>query len=133
MEAEICDRLSAFEREYMGRGPKGIRAHLFGDLLLVRLHGMLSEAEKVLVEARQTEAGVGLYTQFRAHLFDIARPAMDLVIEKVTGVKVRSAHHEFSQATNEEFLLFVLATAPNCREPRTRRSHSHRFPELRIN
>ena len=41
IEAAICKGMSHFEQEYMGRGPKDIRAHLIGDLLVVRLQGVL--------------------------------------------------------------------------------------------
>jgi uncharacterized protein YbcI len=37
IEAAICQGMSRFQQEYMGRGPKDIRAHLIGDLLVVRL------------------------------------------------------------------------------------------------
>ena len=33
IEAAICEGVSRFEQEYMGRGPKHIHAHLIGDLL----------------------------------------------------------------------------------------------------
>ena len=46
IEAAICDGLNRFELEYMGRGPKEIHAHLFGDSLVIRLHGVLTAAEK---------------------------------------------------------------------------------------
>ena len=36
IEAAISDGMGRFELEYMGRGPKDIRAHLIGDLLVVR-------------------------------------------------------------------------------------------------
>ena len=39
IEAAICDGISRFEQDYMGRGPKDIHAHLLGDLLVVRLRG----------------------------------------------------------------------------------------------
>src|SRR5688500_18566120 len=32
LEASICEGISRFELEYMGRGPKDIRAHLIDDL-----------------------------------------------------------------------------------------------------
>jgi Na+-translocating membrane potential-generating system (MpsC) len=41
IEAAICDGITRFEREYMGRGPKDIHAHLIGDLLVVRLWDVL--------------------------------------------------------------------------------------------
>ena len=37
IEAAICEGMSRFEQEFMGRGPKDIRVHLIGNLLVVRL------------------------------------------------------------------------------------------------
>jgi len=31
IEAAICDGITRFQQEYMGRGPKDIRSHLIGD------------------------------------------------------------------------------------------------------
>lgn len=121
MEAAACDRLSAFELEYMGRGPKEIRAYLLGDVLLVRLSGLLSEVEQELIKTRPPENGVVLFKQFRSRLIDVARPLMDAVIHAVTGVAVVGLHHDFSAATSDEFLLFSLKEAPTFREPRKRR------------
>ena len=39
IESAICDGISRFEQDYMGRGPKDIRTHLIGDLRVVRLRG----------------------------------------------------------------------------------------------
>jgi hypothetical protein len=36
---------SRFEQDYMSRGPKDIHAHLLGDVLIVRLQGVLSAAD----------------------------------------------------------------------------------------
>jgi uncharacterized protein YbcI len=44
IEGAICEGMTHFEQENMGRGPKAIHAHLVGDLLLVRLHGVLTAA-----------------------------------------------------------------------------------------
>ena len=40
IEAAICEGMSHFEQDYMGRGPKNVHAHLIGDLLIVRLQGV---------------------------------------------------------------------------------------------
>ncbi|MBI3466939.1 MAG: DUF2294 family protein [Planctomycetes bacterium] len=40
IEAAICEGITRFEQEYMGRGPKHIRTHLIGDLVVVRLEGV---------------------------------------------------------------------------------------------
>lgn len=39
IEAAICESISRFEQDYMGSGPTSIRAHLIGELLVVRLQG----------------------------------------------------------------------------------------------
>ena len=43
----------------MGRGPKDIHAHLVGDLLVVRLQGILTAAEQHLVKSLPAEKGTG--------------------------------------------------------------------------
>ena len=68
IEAAICDGMSRFEQEYMGRGPKEIRAHLIGDLLVVRLHGVLTAAEQHLVTTQRVENGRDLLKQVRTNL-----------------------------------------------------------------
>ncbi len=50
IEAAVCEGISRFEQEYMGRGPKDIHAHLIDDLLVVRLRGVLTAAEQQLVK-----------------------------------------------------------------------------------
>jgi uncharacterized protein YbcI len=37
--------MARFEKEYMGREPRIVRAHLIRDLLVVRLTGVLTAAE----------------------------------------------------------------------------------------
>ena len=49
IEAAVCAGISRFEQDYMGRGPKDIHAYLIGDLLVVRLKGVLTVAEQQLV------------------------------------------------------------------------------------
>ena len=38
--------MSRFEQEFMGRGPKDVRVHLMDDMVVVRLKGVLTAAEK---------------------------------------------------------------------------------------
>jgi uncharacterized protein YbcI len=40
--------MTRFMQEFMGRGPKDIRSYLVGDLMLVRLQGILSAGETSL-------------------------------------------------------------------------------------
>jgi len=116
IEAAICELTSRFEQDYMGRGPKDIHAHLLGDLLVVRLRGVLTAAEQHLVKSLSAEKGRDLLKQVRTHLIETARPVMEAMVEKVTGVKVVSMHHDISTVTGEEVLLFTLARSPDFRE-----------------
>ncbi len=118
IEAAICDGLNRFEQEYMGRGPKQIHAHLFGDCLLIRLHGVLTAAEKHLVKTLPAEKGRDLLKQVRTHLIETARPVMEAMVTEITGVKVVSLHHDISTSTAEEVVIFTLAEAPIFRESR---------------
>src|SRR5260370_21958566 len=108
IEASICEAMSRFEQDYMGRGTKHIHAHLSGDLVLVRLQGVLSAAEQHLVQTLAGEKGRDLLKQVRTHLIETARPIMEMMVEQVTGVKVLSLHHDISTATGEEVVLFAL-------------------------
>ena len=54
--------------------------------------------------------------QVRTHLIETARPIMEAMVEKVTGVKVVSMHHDISTTTGEEVVLFTLARSPDFRE-----------------
>jgi uncharacterized protein YbcI len=116
IEAAICEGISRFEQEYMGRGPKDIHTHLIGDLLLVRLQGVLTAAEQHLVKTLPAEKGRDLLKQVRAQLMETARPFMEAMIQEITGVKVLSLHHDISTVTGEKVVLFTLAQSPAFRE-----------------
>jgi len=100
----------------MGRGPNDIHAHLLGDLLVVRLQGVLTAAEQHLVKSLSADKGRDLLKQVRTHLIETARPIMEAMVEKVTGVKVVSMHHDVSTTTGEKVVLFTLARSPDFRE-----------------
>jgi uncharacterized protein YbcI len=116
IEAATCDGVARFEQEYMGRGPKDIHTHLVGDLLLIRLQGVLTAAEQQLVKTLQPEKGRDLLKQVRTQLIETARPVLEALIHEITGVKVMSLHHDISTATGEEVVLFRLAAPPVIRE-----------------
>jgi len=116
IEAAICEGVTRFEQEYMGRGPQDIHAHLLGDLLVVRLKGVLTAAEQQLVKTLPAEKGRDLLKQVRTHLIETARPLMEAMVEEATGSKVVSLHHDISTHTGEEVVLFTLAEAPGVRD-----------------
>lgn len=116
IEAAVCDGVSRFEQEYMGRGPKDIRAYLLVDLLVVRLQGVLTAAEQHLVRTLPPEKGRDLLKQVRTQLIEIARPVLSATVAEATGVDVVSVHHDISTVTGEEVILFTLSASPPSRE-----------------
>jgi len=135
IEAAVCDGISRFQQEFIGRGPRDIHAHLLGTLLVVRLQGVLTPAERQLIApwheavtgGGAAAAGNGdgngngdangrsLLKQVRAHMVATGRPRLEEVVEQATGVKLVSVHHDISTVTGEEVIVFSLAEPPACR------------------
>lgn len=140
IEAAVCDGISRFQQEFIGRGPRDIHAHLLGTLLVVRLQGALTPAERQLLAPRHdpdgsaakesaaagiagngngstAEHGNGrsLLKQVRAHMVATGRPRLEEIVRLATGVNLVSVHHDISTITGEEVLVFSLAAPPACR------------------
>jgi uncharacterized protein YbcI len=126
IEAAICQGVNRFEQEYMGRGPKDVHTHLLGDLLVVRLTGVLTAAEQHLVKSLPAEKGRDLLKQVRIHLIETARPTLEQLVLDITGARVLSLHHDISTATGEEVILFTLDGKPDYRTGKTKGGHTGR-------
>jgi len=138
IEAAVCDGISRFQQEFIGRGPRDIHAHLLGTLLVVRLQGVLTPAERQLISPRTEPPAPGavsgtatpaamehdngngraLLKQVRAHMVATGRPRLETLVETITGVPLVSVHHDISTVTGEEVLVFSLGAAPACRPRR---------------
>jgi uncharacterized protein YbcI len=115
IEAAVCDGITRFMQEFMGRGPKDIKAHLIGDLLLVRLHGILSAAETSLAAVLPAERGRDLLKSVRTHLVEASRDRLQQMIEIASDMKCASMHHDVSTVTGEEVFVFTLDSEPALR------------------
>jgi len=139
IEAAVCDGISRFQQDFIGRGPRDIHAHLIGSLLVVRLQGSLTPAERQLIAPRHEPTngngngngngsdrpdvtnghdggnGRALLKQVRNHMVATGRPRLEAIVEDAVGVKLVSVHHDISTVTGEEVLVFSLAAPPVCR------------------
>ena len=95
-----------------GPRPQGHPHPPIGDLLVVRLQGVLTTAEQHLVKTLQAEKGRDLLKQVRIQLMETARPIMEAMVKEITGIKVLTLHHDISTRTGEEVVLFTLAESP---------------------
>jgi uncharacterized protein YbcI len=111
-EAAICDGIIRFQEEYMGWRSEQIHVHFIKDLLVVRIQGVLTLAERQLGKSLSPEKGRDLIKQVRKQLLEVARPMLESLVHEVAGVKVLSMHHDISTVTGEEVVIFSLADAP---------------------
>jgi len=105
IEAEISDAMVKFEIEYMGRGPKEVRTHIIEDIVLVRLKGVLTQAEQQLTKSAD---GVELIKRMRSTLIENAKPILFQVIGDIAGVKAISLYTDIGTVTSERIIVFTL-------------------------
>jgi len=133
-EAAVCDGIEIPAGIHRPR-PARIHSHSLGSLVVVRLQGVLTPAERQLIAPRPEAActdtpassendngnsngngnGRSLLKQVRSHMLATGRPPLADIVETAVGVKLVSVHHDISTVTGEELIVFSLAEAPACR------------------
>lgn len=106
-EAKICEVVTRFEAEYMGRGPKRINAKILDDVVFVRQWGFfLTAAEELLAE---TSDGTELIKKVRARLFfEKANPQFRKAINEVIQSNIISIHSDVSTITGEKVVVVTF-------------------------
>jgi uncharacterized protein YbcI len=130
LEMQIGRAIVRFEKEFMGRGPLETKAYLLGDLILVRLKGVLTPAECKLSES-QSDRSAYLLKQVRNELLVSGRPLLETVIQDIVGVPVRSIHTDISTKTGERIFVFSLEQRPELKGSRASRSETEPRPSGR--
>ena len=105
LEAMTSKALVAFEKEYMGRGPVDVKTSVLGDVLLIRLKGVLTLAEKHLAK---DEEGIQLVKQVRTRLLEKSQDVLGELIKGITGCPIQSFHTDLSTRTGERFIVITL-------------------------
>ena len=111
IEAQVGDVLRRYSLEYTGRGPEDVHAHLVGDLVIVKMSGVLTVTEQHLA-VDSTEQGNRLIKLVRSHLLEMAREDLTAAIRSCTLVDVLGLHQDISPMTGEEILVFTLSASP---------------------
>ncbi len=114
IEAEISNAMTKFEMEYMGRGPKETKTYIIDDMIIVRLKGVLTDAERHLTK---TQEGRDLIKKVRATMLESARDLLSRVIKDIVGVDVMSLHTDISTNTGERMIIFTLANSLDGSKP----------------
>lgn len=111
-EAAICDGVIRFQEEYLGWKSDQINIHILKDLLVVRIRGALTLAERQLGKSPIPGIGRDLIKQTRKQLLHLARPMLESLVHEVCGERVMCMHHDISTVTGEELVVFTLARIP---------------------
>jgi CheY-like chemotaxis protein len=112
-EAAIFEGILRFQQEYLGWRSEQIHVHFIKDLLVVRIFGVLTLAERQLGKSLSPAKGRDLIKQVRKQLLELARPMLESLVHEVVGVKVVSMHHDISTVSGEEVVAFSLAGTPS--------------------
>jgi uncharacterized protein YbcI len=105
IEAEVANAVVRFQREQQGRGPADVRAHLVGDLVLVRCTGIFTQTEAHLAV---TEEGRRLIKSARQELRSIHHLDLEGIIAEIVGCPVLRSYSDVNVEVAEQMEVFVL-------------------------
>jgi uncharacterized protein YbcI len=105
MESAIRNAIIKFEQEFLGRGPDEVRAFVVRDLVVARLKGVLTPAERQL--AKTTE-GVEMVKRLRQNLIAQGRDKLCEQISEITGAKVLGLFTDIDVQLGERVFVFTM-------------------------
>ena len=105
LEAKFTEEIVKLEKEYFGRGPIDARTFFINDMILVRLRGVLTQAEEKLSE---NEEGHKLVKEARRQLFESSREALEAIVENIVGCRIVSLHSDLSTKTGERIVVLIV-------------------------
>lgn len=105
IEAEIANAVVKFQREQQGRGPGDVRAHVIGELILVRCSGIFTPTEARLAVS---EEGRKLIRSARQELRSINHAEIEAAIADIAGIAIIRSYSDVNVEAAEQMEVFVL-------------------------
>jgi len=105
MEVAIRNAIIKFEQEFMGRGPTDVRAFIVRDLVVIRLKGVLTPAERQLAK---TPDGVDMVKRIRQTLIAQGRDRLVEEVSDITGAKVLGIFMDIDAQIGEKVFVFTV-------------------------
>jgi uncharacterized protein YbcI len=105
IEGAIRNAIIKFEQEFMGRGPEDVRAFIVRDIILVRLKGVLTPAERQLAKS---EDGIEMVKQVRQTLIAQGRKKLCEEVGEITGMKATALFTDIDTHIGERIIVFTL-------------------------
>lgn len=105
-ESEVASAVVRFQREQQGRGATDVRAHLLGDLLVVRCGGIWTPTEAHLAAS---EEGRRLIKSARQELRAINRGEIEDILARIVGCDVVRSYYDLAVDAAEQVEVYVLS------------------------
>ena len=105
MENALRNAIIKFEQEFMGRGPDEVKAFVVRDLVVVRLKGVLTPAERQL--AKTTE-GVEMVKRLRQALIAQGLDKLCEQVSAITGTKILTVFTDIDAQLGEKVFVFTM-------------------------
>lgn len=105
IESEIASAVVRFQREQHGRGAAEVRAHVIGDLVLVRCNDIFTPAEARLAA---TEEGRKLIRKAREELWAINHSRIEDLVHEISGCRVVRSYSCVDVEASELVEVYVL-------------------------
>jgi len=105
MENSIRNAIIKFEQEFMGRGPDEVRAFVVRDLVVVRLRGVLTPAERQLAK---TPEGVDMVKRLRQNLIAQGRDKLCDQVGEIVGAKILTVFTDIDVQIGEQVFVFTM-------------------------
>lgn len=106
LESEAASATVKFQREQQGRGPKEVRAHVVGELLLVRSSGIFTPTEAKLAASDQ---GRKLIKSARIELRSINHNEIEAILSELVGCTVARSYYDIDVDAAEQVEVYVFA------------------------
>jgi uncharacterized protein YbcI len=105
MESLVKNAIIKFEQEFMGRGPDEVKAFIVRDLIVIRLKGVLTPAEKQLAK---TAEGVEMVKRLRQNLIAQGRDRLMEQMHAITGSKATALFTDIDTQIGERVFVFTM-------------------------
>ena len=105
IERAIRNAIIKFEQEFMGRGPDDVKTFVVRDLVVIRLKGVLTPAERQLAK---TAEGVDMVKRLRQNLIALGRDKLCEQVNKITGAKTLALFTDIDVIIGERVFVFTV-------------------------
>ena len=105
IEAAIRNAIIKFEQEFLGRGPTDVRAFILRDVILVRLKGVLTQAERQLANNAD---GIEMVKRMRQNLIAQGREKLCERINAIAGAKATALFTDIDTTVGERVVVFTM-------------------------